>query len=607
MRPRRWLPQAAVVAVAVLVLAACGANAGRGASSGKPLHGGVVTWAEGSGSAPNFISPLQTASYLLVSDTSDFSDLMWPPLVWIGQGSKAVVNKENSLYKSITYSDGDRVVAVQLKSWDWSDGQPVTSRDLQFFYNLVKFNKESWGDYSPGEFPDNVSKFVITGERSFALHLTRSYNPIWFTFDQLDELVAIPQNAWDKTSLSGKVGNYDTTAAGAVKVWNMLYRYGQDMSTFATNPLWKVVDGPWTLQAFQTNGQATFVPNKHYSGPNKPKISKFVELPFTSNNAEFDVLLTGSTIDVGYVPLSDVRATEGQLKAKGYSVAPYYVISIDFLIPNLTQPQVGKILSQLYIRQAMQELVPERQIVKEIFYGYGVVGAGPIPVEPPSPYVSSLEKSGGPYTYNPSNAKALLSAHGWAVVPSGTDTCVRPGTASNECGAGIPAGKKLSFGVLYSSGSQSTDLEYEDVKSSMASAGITLNLKSEPFNTIVGIINPCNPHNPGSVYCSWDLGDYGGWVYSPLPVGHLLYYTGAVDNSGSYSNPEVDSLMNQVVYSNNTKIYYQYENYVARQLPFLWMPEVASILAWKTNLHGPYPANPEASPDAQNYYYTGGS
>ena len=49
------------------------------------------------------------------------------------------------------------------------------------------------------------------------------------------------------------------------------------MTTFATNPLWKVVDGPWTLSPSGSTGYYTYVPNKHYSGPDKPILSKVVK------------------------------------------------------------------------------------------------------------------------------------------------------------------------------------------------------------------------------------------------------------------------------------------------------------------------------------------
>ena len=69
--------------------------------------------------------------------------------------------------------------------------------------------------------------------------------------------------------------------------------------------MWGVVDGPWKLTAFNADGNATFVPNKSYSGPVKPTLSEFKEVPFTTEAAEYNVLRSGNgsqKISVGYLP-----------------------------------------------------------------------------------------------------------------------------------------------------------------------------------------------------------------------------------------------------------------------------------------------------------------
>ena len=50
------------------------------------------------------------------------------------------------------------------------------------------------------------------------------------------------------------------------------------------------------------------VPNPTYSGPVKPTLKKFMELPFTSDSAEFNALV-GGKVNVGYLPVQDITAT----------------------------------------------------------------------------------------------------------------------------------------------------------------------------------------------------------------------------------------------------------------------------------------------------------
>ena len=86
----------------------------------------------------------------------------------------------------------------------------------------------------------------------------------------------------------------------------------------------------------------------------------------------------------------------------------------------------GKIISQLYFRQAMQTLVDQPAIISKVFKGYGAPEYGPVPVLPVTNFLSSGEKT-NPYPYSPTKAKKLLSSHGWKINPDGTDTCTNAG------------------------------------------------------------------------------------------------------------------------------------------------------------------------------------
>ena len=134
--------------------------------------------------------------------------------------------------------------------------------------------------------------------------------------------------------------------------------------------------------------------------------------------------------------------------------------------PNLYNAQVGAMLRQLYIRQAMEDLINRPQIVSKVYNGYADPGNGPVPVRRSRTWASPLEKSGGPYPYSPSAAVALLKAHGWKVVPGGVSTCQSPGTGPSQCGAGIAAGEQLAFQLAYSSGRATTDEQNAAIQSS---------------------------------------------------------------------------------------------------------------------------------------------
>ena len=137
-----------------------------------------------------------------------------------------------------------------------------------------------------------------------------------------------------------------------------------------------------------------------------------------------------------------------------------------------------------------------------------------------------------PYPYNPTQAATLLKDHGWKVVPNGTSTCETPGTASNECGAGIPAGAKLNFNLQYSSGTDAYTQIMTAEKASWASAGINVNLSQASSNTVTANAVPCSGSS-----CTWQMANWGaGWLFAPdfYPTGEEIFQTGAEGNSGSY-------------------------------------------------------------------------
>jgi peptide/nickel transport system substrate-binding protein len=610
MRLTRRLAVAGAALVVGAALAACsgtssgsaiGGGNGGGTPAGPKEKGGTVTQAWVA-TAPNLIFPLPPATNT-DGYNANLTNPLWPNLVYDGDGAASAINPQESLYSSMAWSNGDKTITITLKPWKWSDGTPITSRDFTFAYNLLKANYQNWVWYFPGLFPADVTSVSAPGPRTVVVNLNRSYNPEFYEEDVLSEVPLLPQHAWDKTSATGKVGNDDETTAGADAVWNFLQKEGNDMATFTTNPLWKVVDGPWTLSSFNSNGDYSYVPNAHYSGPDKPTLSSWVNTAYTTDTAELDALRAGGSLDVGTLPLNDVQQVP-ELKSEGYSIASQPLPGVGAITPNFYNAQVGPVLRQLYIRQAMEDLIDRPQIVSKVYDGYADPGNGPVPVEAFSQWASPLEKSGGPYPYDPARAVSLLAAHGWNVLPGGTSTCQRAGTAVSDCGAGIVAGQPLSFQLLYSSGKASMDEQEAAIQSSEEQGGIKLTLKSEPFDTLVGQFGVCSAGSHPAATCSWQLVDEGWLPYDLYPTGSSLFNTGGVNNNGGYSSTEENDLIDATEYGSSTQAFFQYEDYTAEQLPWLWLPLRTNIWVYKSNLGGFAPLNPVSgglNPEA--WYY----
>jgi peptide/nickel transport system substrate-binding protein len=636
---RNWRVVLAAAAVCSL-LAACGGG-GTGASSGvstgvgtghviattgTPVQGGTAYWAEQPLSPPNYIFPLISGAYYSNENVYEFQTLMYRPLYWYGDRGTPGVDYSLSLADRPVYSDHDRVVTITLKHARWSDGEPVITRDVIFWLNLLKANTADWASYVPGGFPDNVTSWTPLGIHTLQLHLNRSYNPVWFTDNELSQITPLPM-AWDRTSIAGCAqaqcpappvrtasARPDKTAAGARAVYRFLNGQAKKVSGYAQSPIWSIVDGPWKLQALTSSGQATFVPNHHYDGPNRPKLAKFIELPFTSETAELSVLRAGTAkgdsntsapqISVGYVPDTDVPQAP-TLKSQGYRLSAFYPYGFDYFEPNFNNPVVGPILRQLYFRQAVQHLVDQSAWIHAYYEGLGVPTYSPVPAQPANPYADSQARA-NPYPFSVAAAKRILEAHGWKVTPNGTTSCAHPGSGAGECGAGIPAGKQLRFTLMYPNGMSSTDGAMADLQSSARKVGIEIALKQVTTATIDAEIEPCAPHTAA---CNWQLGQYGAaWVFAPdhYPTGEEIFQTGALGNVGNYSDPAIDRLIKATTTSPTRLAQHTldaYANAVRLQLPDFWQPSPGTLETFQSNLAGAAP-NAYGYLNPEEWYFT---
>src|SRR5580692_7899625 len=141
---RRSIRLSIAVAAAALLAAACSSSSGTSASGGKAVTGGTATFAEPPGVTPNYIFPMLTGAYYSVANIEQFQRLSFRSLYWIGNGQgQPVVDPAMSLAQTPVYSHGNTVVTVHLGNYTWSDGKPVTTRDVAFWINLLKVNKGS--------------------------------------------------------------------------------------------------------------------------------------------------------------------------------------------------------------------------------------------------------------------------------------------------------------------------------------------------------------------------------------------------------------------------------------------------------------------------------
>jgi peptide/nickel transport system substrate-binding protein len=600
-----------------ITLAACGSSGtssgGTGAVSaptgGTPVKGGTATYALPPSTTPNYIFPFESATYFSVANSEYFQYLLYRPLYWFGNGASPTLNTGLSLANAPTYS-GNKVT-ITMKGWKWSNGETVSAQDVVFWIHMMQaVGASDWGAYVPGGFPSNVSNVTAVSPTEVTMTMNKAYNPTWFTYNELSQITPMPM-AWDKTA-SGP-SNCTTTVSDCSAVYTYLDSQSKDLSSWASSPIWSVVDGPWKLTSFNSDGNSTFVPNPSYGGSPKPSLAEFQEVPFTTEAAEYNVLQAGAAggagqkIDVGYLPSTDAPtkpagATVGANPVSGYTLDPLYLWSINYFPMNFQSTTGnGPVIKQLYFREAFQYLMNQQAVIDGPLHGYGFATVGPVGTYPATNYLSAKGKQGDPFPYNPAKAKQLLSSHGWKVVPNGVTTCTDP----SLCGPGVKAGQQLVFTLPYATTANWIEQEMTQLQSNMTQVGIKLNLEPKPFDQVTAIAggNCVVAH----ISCAWDMADWGGgWTFVPdyYPSGETLFLSGSGANSSGYSDPMNDSLINQTLTTGSLQPLYTWQDYLSTQLPFVWQPNgVYSLTEITNSLRGVIPQSTTANLNPENWYF----
>lgn len=548
---RSRLLAGASLTTASLLLAGCSGSSGTSSSGSHDS----INYALPANFTPNWILPIGTAAHLNTNNIS-IANSLWEPLIaYDGSTGSMGWNKKGSVATAADFAADNKSVTITLGDRHWSDGKPITSADVKFWFDLIKANKSKWAGYNPGKAPDNWTSFKTVDAGHFTITFDKAYNPQWMLANELSSITPLPQHLWDK-------------AGDTKKDWTDLNNAAKNISGYATNALWKTVSGPYTVKSFSTVGKVVLAANTKYDGGEKAGIPTVNLLPFTTADAEKNALRSGS-VDYGYIEATDLDQ-KASFTAQGYTVKPWSGWAITYMPYNFNNPSMGAVFKQLYARQAVQRSIDQSGLSKVIFNGTAVPGYGPIPQAQSSSFLSATQKS-DPYPYSITAAKSLLSSHGWTE-QGGVMTCTGPGTGASQCGEGVDKGTKFQMQVLSQSGSTVTDNMMSAIQSSLAKTGIKFSIKTAPVNSVLSQTPQCTASQS---ICKWQLsffGTAGSWYFPAFPTGDSLFQTKGGANFGNYSNADVDRLISSSTTSSSTQEIQDYSAALAKDLPVIWLP-----------------------------------
>jgi peptide/nickel transport system substrate-binding protein len=179
---------------------------------------------------------------------------------------------------------------------------------------------------------------------------------------------------------------------------------------------------------------------------------------------------------------------------------------------------------------------------------------------------------------------------------------VNPGTGPGQAGEGIPAGTRLSLLLRYAEGRPSLTRLMTRYRRDAAAAGIELRLQEVYGSTLVAEDAPCYPCE--ETPCLWEMCCWnGGWVYHH-PTGEILFRTDAGGNFGHYHDPRADELIERTVTTDDLDVLYEYQDFIAEQVPVVFNPNFPiRLFEVANNLRGFEPVNPFGMINPENWYF----
>lgn len=552
--------------------------------------GGTISFGETPGFNPNWIFPITPTAQANVFNIDQFQYLSYRPLYWSPQGSTPTYDYSKSLTSSApVISNGGKTFTVKLNGqYTWSDGSKVSANDVLFYVDLLKAAvKESAandGNYTVGQFPDNLSNVQVVDPETVSFTFNAVYNPAWIQAVELDQVIPLPSKTWAKSSANGPQLDF-TNPANAKAIYDFLTTQSKSLSTYQSNPLWQDVDGPYKMSMYNaTNNAVNFTKNPAYTGSDPSKIQNFDEKSYTSTTAEFNDMKAGN-LDVFNVDSSQVDQLPA-LKAQGFAYYGMPSFGFNDVIFNFEDKadNFNNIIDKQYFREVLAYSQDEAGEIKGIFQGAAAPQYSSVGLAPKSPYAPANALT-NPYPFSLASAKQQLTSHGWTVGSASTPTtCTDPGTGPNQCGAGITKGQDISFTYYYGNDPKATGQLATDLASNLDSLGIKVTLNQDTDQNVSANANVTSTPKYDN---KWGLAQFGGMTESIYPSTNNLFNTGGSFNAGGYSDPTMDALIKADYASSDPTAITKELAAVTTDLPVLFTASPDYVYAWKNTISGP--------------------
>ncbi len=312
--------------------------------------------------------------------------------------------------------------------------------------------------------------------------------------------------------------------------------------------------GPYKLTQWVSGQELLLDSNRDYF-EGRPYIDRYIYRVIPDSATMFLELKAGGIDMMGLSPVQYQKQTNTELFKKNFRKFRFPAFAYTYMGFNLKHP----FFSDKRVRQAIAYAIDKSEIVDVVLYGLGTPATGPY-VPNTWPYNPNVKK----YEYNPEKAKQLLKEAGW--VPTGDGTLRKNG-------------RPFRFTILTNMGNSSRMNTATIVQARLAKIGIEVEIKALEWSTFINEF--IDKRRFEAVILGWSIGldadQYDIWYSGKTKEKEF--------NFVSYSNPEVDSLLEQgrrtLDIGKRKKAYFRLQEILAEDLPyiFLYVPDALEIVS----------------------------
>ncbi len=448
----------------------------------------------GTAEAPESIVVAYTVDIQGVNELIAESTLIMNALVYYGLFTQLVEEQPDyqngppsflpRLAESYDFSEDRLTLTFHLRDGVlWSDGVPVTAEDVRWTWQAQTDPDVGW-DYS--ESKAYIKDVEVVDNLTVRFHFTEPYAT---QLQDANSGVVLPKHAWSRLPFKEWRGNGD---------W------------FVEN---LVVNGPFTLESWQPQQRYVLKRNERHFEEGFPKTDRIVFDVIPDTSARLGLLRSGKAHLIEYVDPIDAAMIEAD---PNLYLMSHISRSFFFIQWNVTRP----LFATKEVRQALSMAIDRQEIVDTLHFGYSSVSHSPFPSN-----IWVHNKNIEPWPYDRQRALELLASQGW------TDTD----------GDGIldRDGKPFSFELTTNSESQVRVDLLVLVQEQLKEIGIDVRTRTMEFNAL---LVPLNQHDFDAVFQALAIDTNLNTSY--------FFHSQSIDNGfnwGSYSNPELDRLIDETV------------------------------------------------------------